>query len=300
MVFKYLEFIKNVRTGSENTIRAYRLDLSQTLKIDLCKFIYINENKLTFEREKSTTTTPIHQNHLEELSQEAIQLWSPLSKSSRNRKISTLKSFFKWAFQESHLNQDLGAKLFTHTASKKIPNFLSVDECLQIAKLLTDRLLHANTSYEVAQRDLILFSLLYGGGLRISEACSLESKDYNASKNQILVKGKGERERLIPLPKSVKKQFIKKQGTLIGWKVRQAFDQVRKWGVDAGLSRPINPHALRHSYATHLLNSGADLRILQELLGHKSLAATQKYTHLSLDDLARTIEKHHPLDKEIK
>ncbi len=147
-------------------------------------------------------------------------------------------------------------------------------------------------------RALVL--LLYGGGLRVSEAAQLRWKNLVAESQSIRVVGKGARERVVALPDSVWKALAaleRKNEFVFGEALsnRKAYEWIRQAGQTAKLLKPLHPHALRHSYATHLLTSGADLRVLQELLGHKSLAATQKYTHLSLDHLARSMEKHHPL-----
>jgi integrase/recombinase XerC/integrase/recombinase XerD len=154
---------------------------------------------------------------------------------------------------------------------------------------------------EPVVRAMIL--LLYGGGLRISEACSLRWSDMEmAGERSLRVAGKGGRQRVVTVPELTWSalQALPHEGRFVfggecELSSRKAYEWVRQAGARAGLLKPLHPHALRHSYATHLLSSGADLRVLQELLGHRSLAATQKYTHLSLDHLARAMEKHHPL-----
>ena len=157
----------------------------------------------------------------------------------------------------------------------------------------------------------LLFLLLYGTGLRVSEACALKWAQIDLKSRTLRVRGKGSKERIVAFPKSLVPLFQKAQkihkveskasSTIWGDKelsTRKAYDWIRNRGAKAGLMRPIHPHALRHSFATHLLVSGANLRTLQELLGHESLQATEKYTHLGIDQLARTLEKHHPLSKK--
>ncbi|MFN8945266.1 MAG: tyrosine-type recombinase/integrase, partial [Pseudobdellovibrionaceae bacterium] len=148
----------------------------------------------------------------------------------------------------------------------------------------------------------ILFYLLYGCGLRVSEACQMKWSDLNFSSKTITVLGKGNKQRLITAPKIVFELLGKlkkpKSVFLFGdppMDRRKAYELVRKSGIQAGLMKPLHPHALRHSFATHLLTSGADLRVLQELLGHSSMSATEKYTHLSTDHLANTLATKHPL-----
>ncbi len=137
----------------------------------------------------------------------------------------------------------------------------------------------------------------------MSEACSVKWQDIDATKRIIRIRGKGSKERIVALPPIVFKSIsaLTGQGKFI-WGVeplstRVAFSIVRSLGARAGLVKPLHPHALRHSFATHLLSSGTNLRTLQELLGHASLTATQKYTHLGIDHLARTVENHHPLGR---
>jgi integrase/recombinase XerC/integrase/recombinase XerD len=157
-------------------------------------------------------------------------------------------------------------------------------------------------------RDKALFLVLYGAGLRVSEACHLKWTDVKFSSRSLRVMGKGSKERLVILP-SLAMEILQKlrkisannfvfvfSGGTEALNSRVAYEWVRARGAKAQLMKPLHPHALRHSFATHLLTSGANLRTLQELLGHESLQATEKYTHLGVDHLARTLETHHPLN----
>jgi integrase/recombinase XerC/integrase/recombinase XerD len=224
------------------------------------------------------------------ISRAAQTRWSGLSAASRNRKAATIKSFFGYLFKENKIDQDISLQIHSPKVSKKIPNFLSVDEAIAVLKTI---------EVENDQPTKILFCLLYGAGLRVSEACNLESSNVDFSRQVLRIKGKGGKERLVAFPatiadtlkKFMKDKFIWGEKTL---STRKAYDMIRSAGAKAGLLKPIHPHALRHSFATHLLASGANLRTLQELLGHQSLQATEKYTHLGVDQLARTLEKHHP------
>ncbi|MGE0527596.1 MAG: tyrosine-type recombinase/integrase, partial [Bdellovibrionales bacterium] len=196
-------------------------------------------------------------------------------------------------FDTAVLKEDVSLRLVSPKVPQKLPHFISVDEALSLVRSLEEQ-------REPLTRALVL--LLYGGGLRISEACRLRWQDIVEPARTLRVLGKGERERVISLPEVSWHALVelpRKGSYVLGGEsplsTRKAYQIVRQAGARAGLLKPLNPHALRHSFATHLLTSGADLRVLQELLGHRSLAATQKYTHLSLDHLARSLEKHHPL-----
>ena len=172
---------------------------------------------------------------------------------------------------------------------------------MSLLKALECELIQNNTPETL--RDYVLILLLYGGGLRVSEACHISWADIYSHKLEIRVLGKGGKMRIQALPSFCFTQINKmpRIGKFIfGEKPlnsRKAYHIVNLWGKKAGLLKPLHPHALRHSYATHLLSSGADLRVLQELLGHSSLNATQKYTHLNLDQLARSLELNHPLGR---
>ena len=152
-----------------------------------------------------------------------------------------------------------------------------------------------------ADRDRALFFLLYGGGLRVSEACRLRVGDIGWDSRTLRIKGKGGKERLVSLPeKAFENLKILRSGDFyfFGEKplpVRKAYNIIRSIGQKAGILKPLRPHALRHSFATHMLLGGSSLRVVQELLGHKNLATTQKYTHLDLAYLSKTLEMYHPL-----
>ncbi len=278
LISNYLKYLENVESCSKLTIKAYINDLSQAYKPVL------NQN-LTVEALWNQTRLGLNQ-------------WSKLSLSSRNRKVATLKSFFNWLYQEKHINQNYSHLLICPKVPKKIPHFMSVDEVMSVIQHYSLRDLDLKETKEIT-----LFILLYGGGLRISEACNLKWSAISFSQRRLTILGKGNKERILILPafcidhlQNLKKkhdsEFLFAETAL---NPRTGFEMIRNCGKKAGLMNTIHPHALRHSFATHLLASGANLRVLQKLLGHDSLQATEKYTHLNIDSLARTMENNHPL-----
>ena len=225
-----------------------------------------------------------------------------LAPASRNRKMACVRSFVKWLNEEGYIDEDFRFIFKTVKTAQKIPSFLSVDEIYAILEMFKKQ-------GPRLSKDKALFFLLYGGGLRVSEACAIKGRDIDSFNQTVRVKGKGNKERLICLPKRAFHavlEFSKSQPHqkfLFGAKPlseRKAYDMIKAIGIKTGLLQPLHPHALRHSFATHILTGGADLRALQELLGHKSLSATQKYTHLNLNHLFSALETRHPLYKKSK
>lgn len=270
-----------IKSASPLTLKHYALDLKQAFKYDNCS----NLNKIWTEAELLAAVRG------------AFNQWAHLSLASRNRKAATLKSFFSWAFDEGLTEKDLSLQITCPKVPKKIPHFLSVDEALAVLKSFDEKA-------DDLLKDKVLFLLLYGGGLRVSEACHLQWRDIQFPQKVLRVKGKGNKERVVALPSLTLAtlQRWKKESAFAEYvfgeeplNPRTAYEMVRRSGQAAGLLKPLHPHALRHSFATHLLTSGANLRTLQELLGHESLQATEKYTHLGVDQLARTMEHLHPL-----
>ena len=285
---KYLKYQENLKSFSQHSLKAYKLDLQQAFK-----------NKL-----EHVCSAEDLWNH----SRAALLGWSKLSLSSRNRKIATLKSFFGWLFEQGLTQTNHANQLSCPKIPSRIPHFISVDEVISILKYFnSNNKPELKTSENDHQK--ILFLLLYGAGLRISEACNLKWKNINLEKGSLLILGKGNKERYCVLPefcieslrefsrRSEKKEYVFGSTPL---NPRTGYELIRNVGRRAGLSHNLHPHALRHSYATHLLASGANLRTLQNLLGHESLRATEKYTHLSVDHLARLIENTHPLGRSKK
>jgi site-specific recombinase XerD len=291
IIDNYMKYQENIKSASPMTLKAYRLDLNQAF-----------ENKLNFVLSYIDLWTLIRP---------SLGRWGSLSLASRNRKIATLKSFFSWLYEQKLLETNYSNQLICPKVPKKIPDFLSVDEAISVIKHINLRLKQSQEKEEKQthhiQNQKSLFLLLYGGGLRISEACNLKWSDINFKEKRILILGKGNKERFAVLPsfcmdhlnavfnkREYKNTFVFGDHPL---NTRTGYEYIRTIGASAGLIKPLHPHSLRHSYATHLLTSGTNLRTLQTLLGHESLQATEKYTHLSVDHLARLIEQTHPLRK---
>lgn len=284
-----------VNSASVNTLKNYRVDLIQAFGLQKYGDIHISDDlKQIMFIKNDQTEASISEKDLLRICSEAQNRWGQLSLASRNRKAACLKSFLQWGFETEELSENYALKVYCPKVPKKIPHFLSVDEVMSVLRSFKEP--------EQSQQKL-LFLLIYGGGLRISEACQIRWSDIKIENRKITIHGKGNKDRIVTFPKLTfieikniknKKQFIWGEKALDR---RTAYDWIRQSGIQAGLLKNLHPHALRHSFATHMLSSGANLRTLQEILGHQSLQATEKYTHLGLDQLAQTLESHHPISK---
>ncbi len=295
-ILKYLDSLENIDSYSPHTVRSYRIDLGQA-------FGFAATPDPEVLRRSFLSRIPVTDEELLNACRAALTSWGlNLAPASRNRKAATLKSFLNWLFEKQLIGRDLRHQVQGPKIPHRLPHHLSVDEATALLKELGDRKSTAGSEADLlkARFDEALVLLLYGGGLRVSEACGARWRDIDSPSRVIRVKGKGGKERLVALPARVLEALSKlpREGEFVfgaeALSTRKAYETVRSAGRRAGLLQPLHPHALRHSFATHLLTSGANLRTLQELLGHQTLQATQRYTHIGIDQLANTLEKFHP------
>jgi site-specific recombinase XerD len=274
LISHYLELIQKNFQSTE-TLRAYKTDL-----------------KIFFQSTESLAR--------QSLLKSVISLTS-YAPASRARKMATLKGFLKWLFNEGHTDEDLSQIFGSTRVPKKLPNFLSADEALVLWNTLKSDDLEPTLKISK-----LIFLLLYGSGMRISEAATLEMAKIDYSRKMAEVLGKGKKWRWIPLLPEVfplirslgGEKYVLESSSKKLMNTRTLYRHVVQMGQRAGLSRPLHPHMLRHSYATHLLEGGANLRSIQTLLGHASLQTTEKYTHVTLDKLAQILEDKHPINKK--
>ncbi|MEN2983509.1 MAG: site-specific tyrosine recombinase/integron integrase [Dictyoglomaceae bacterium] len=281
----YLRFEKNY---SENTLRSYRVDLSDFY--NFCK-----ENDLDFENKRTI------RNFLHYLSQKEYK------RTTLARKIISLRSFLIYLFKYDKLKEDLSIYLSTPKIEKKLPNFLSQDE---IDKLLS--LPSLEKSLEI--RDRAIIEILYATGIRVGELIKIKERDINWELGEIKVLGKRARERIVILGEEtlqiLKIYYEKVRPKLLKTKTDILFLNAKgKPLSDRGvrliiskysniLKRKFTPHTLRHTFATHLLESGADLRSVQELLGHARISTTQIYTHITKEQIQKVYSSFHPRAKK--
>jgi integrase/recombinase XerC len=230
-----------------------------------------------------------------------------------NRKISSLRSFYKYLLRAGKINSNPAEMVQTPKIEKYMPTFLSVDETFQLLNVQGD-----NSASGL--RDHAMLELFYSSGLRLSELAGLNVTDFDFGQALVKLRGKGKKERIVPVGKPAMQaidDYIKKTAD-----VRTKYDAnifqnplflnsrgeritarsiariVDATTVKSSIGRKISPHALRHSFATHLLNAGADLRSIQELLGHESLSTTQKYTAVNINRMMEIYDKAHPRAKK--
>lgn len=227
-----------------------------------------------------------------------------LESTTISHKISSLKSFFKYYQKREKIKANPLANIRSPKIAKKLPTYLTLEE---VSKLLD---VEIKSPYDA--RNKAILELLYSSGIRISELCNMQTSNYNSYECIIRLIGKGSKERIIPLgdyaisvledyinnyrPKINKKNinsiFINNRGDAVS---RQfIFKVIKKECLKKGIRKNVSPHTLRHTYATHLLKNGADLRIIQELLGHENLATTQIYTHLDNETLKKDYDEYFP------
>ncbi len=233
------------------------------------------------------------------------------SKSSMSRKLSSLRSFFHFLLKNKTISQNPCQGVRNPKQDKPQPIFLNIDQAINLMEASLE-------PSPKALRDMALAELLYGSGLRVSEAVSLDLDDVDQGQMMVRVMGKGQKERMAPLTRPgcerIKKYVSQRQAFdpdprekalflgIRGKRLnrREAARIIARLSKIVSLPQNISPHGLRHSFATHLLQAGADLRSVQELLGHSRISTTQKYTHLNLDEVTRIYDKAHPRARDEK
>ena len=285
LIFDYLDFLKNIKGLSENTAKAYQRDLN--------KFSNFLES--------------ISVDSLESISEEKCSAWiadlfqNNVSARSIQRHISSAKGFFSY-MKKIGLVQSSPFELINSPKSPNhLPNILSPEEVSQ--------LLNFKPKNSQDKRDFAIIELIYSSGLRVSEAVNSNLSDFEDNNNFLRVIGKGSKTRLVPVGRFAQNAirewiyerkkiltsddalFVNLRGSRIS--TRSVQERIKNIALKQGLP-PVNPHMLRHSFATHLLESSGDLRSIQELLGHSSLSTTQIYTRLDYQHLIKVYENTHP------
>lgn len=286
----FLDHLTVERGLSQNTISAYGHDLAQ----------FVEHARKSGISSLADVTEAVLIGFLDSLRKSGI------SANSASRKLSAIKTFTKFAYREGYIRTDFTANTAGMKAAKKLPSVLTIEE-------VSDLLAQPDWSNPAGSRDKAMLETLYASGLRVSELINLRLTDVNLTVGFVRCFGKGSKERIIPLGKvavdyisrylsngrpkyarsgSSEHLFLTNRGRKMSrtgfWKL------IKKYAAKAGNTKHITPHTLRHSFATHLLQGGADLRSIQEMLGHADIATTQVYTHVTQEKLKEVYRMTHP------
>jgi integrase/recombinase XerC len=281
---QFSRFLTVEKDVSPHTLRAYEGDIREFLRF-------------------------LEANGYDEVDLQAIRayvagIYAGLRKSSLSRKISSIKVFFKFLKKKGHIKDNPAALVRSPRAEKHLPKFYTVDEMFHFLDTLP-------SMTWIALRNKAIFELIYSTGMRAQETLDLNITSVHLDGLWVLVKGKGGKERVLPFGEkaraalerymqaaggrrraSVEALFVNRQGDRLTY--RGLLKVMKKHQLSASLFKNLALHGVRHSFATHMLSGGADLRSIQELLGHSKLSTTQKYTHISLDKIMEIYDKAHP------
>ncbi len=294
----WINHLTNIKKLSQNSVISYKNDLS--------KFLIFFQDYI----EKNIGLKEIENIEISEFrSFLTHRRNSEISSNSIARNISALKSFFRFLIKNNKIKESSVFNLKSPKLKKSLPRPINVDLAIQVIKQAEE----IEDEKWIGLRNKAILLLLYGCGLRISEALSLNHDDIQ-NEDHILIKGKGEKERIVPMMPYIKKgienyleacpkEIVSGDALFIGKRFSRLSPRIIQYALEkirTALSLPetATPHALRHSFATHLLDSGGDLRTIQELLGHSSLSTTQKYTKVETSKLLDTYKRTHPLAKK--
>ena len=284
-VLKFINYLQVEKNASGHTVTNYKIDLK--------------------DFSESIKDKPIEQiTHLDVRLFLARMKEKNFARRSIARKMACLRSFFKFLYREGHIKSNPSASLSTPKIEKKLPIFLNVDDA---AKLLES----PDLSDDTGLRDRAILETLYSTGIRVGELVGLDKEDIDFISGVLKVCGKGRKERLVPIGdkalRAIRAYFEKigvsdineRKPVFINKSKRRVSDRavrriVHKYIHKTSLNENISPHSLRHSFATHMLDRGADLRSVQELLGHANLSTTQIYTHVTTERLKSIYDKVHP------
>jgi integrase/recombinase XerC len=294
-VYQFLRYLDVERNASDLTIKSYREDL-----IDMADFITDQGRTTRLPRDIAPNDLRSYVTALHE---------AGYAKSSISRKLASLRSFFKFAQRQQMVDNNPAKPLRNPRGTRKLPHFLTNEEILSLLNA-------PNKESEMGRRDLAILEVTYSAGLRVSELVGMNDRDIDFTDGTIRIRGKGRKERIGQLGSHAKKALLEyfqmrrpaPNGTKEPATFRNKFGgrltsrsvarMLEKYIKERGLDTRTSPHTLRHSFATHLLNGGADIRSVQELLGHKSLVTTQIYTHVSTANIKAAYDKAHPRAKK--
>ncbi len=295
-ITRFLQYLRVERNASDLTTKSYREDLSHLVA-------YLTETGGECPGPSAITTLDLR-GYVASLHE------ADYAKTTIARRLASLRSFFRFGQREGWVTANPAKPLRTPRKPRDLPHFLSSEELVQLLESPP-----ANQPFGL--RDRAMLETLYSAGLRVSELVGINDDDLDGAAGIVRVRGKGRKERLAPLGSYAQKAISRwmEKRKIAGGLARDARRPVftnkfgkrlttrsvgrllEKYLKQTGLDRRTTPHTLRHSFATHLLDRGADIRSVQELLGHKSLATTQIYTHLSTAGLRKAYEKAHPRAK---
>ncbi len=285
----FMAYLKHEKNASPHTIASYRRDLLQLAQ-------YLEERKSNLDEVDNI----ILRGFL------ATRYDKGEKKSTIGRKLAAIRSFFQFCMRKHWMLHNPAKVVSTPKQDKPVPSFLTEEEMKTFLDL-------PQTNRTLDLRDRAVMELLYATGIRVSELVGINLEDVNFSEWLIRIRGKGKKERLVPFGRvaeeslrsylrvrnlinkgkvEIKPVFLNYRGRKLS--ARSVERIVDKYIRRSAVRRKISPHSLRHSFASHLLSRGADLRVIQELLGHESLATTQKYTHIDLKHLLEVYRKSHP------
>lgn len=289
IIIKYRQYLKLEKSLSENTVMAYTNDLDKLLQ---------------YLKEENINITDVSLDDLENFTAGLIDIG--IHPRSQARILSGIRSFFHFLLIEDYISQDPSELLESPQIGKHLPDILSVEEI--------DSLINAiDRSTKEGQRNCAILETLYSCGLRVSELCNLKISNLYLNEGFIKVDGKGSKQRLVPISqkaiKEIKNYFLTRGDGLIkpefedfvfiskfGKNISRimVFHIIKELADKIGLTKKISPHTFRHSFATHLLEGGANLRAIQCMLGHESIGTTEIYTHIDRSRLREEIIEHHP------
>jgi tyrosine recombinase XerC len=289
---EFLDHLTHSRNASPHTVSGYHIDLLQLAA-------YLEARKLGLR----DVDNVVLRGFLHELAA------AHQAKSSVARKLAAIRSFFKFCLRQGLVDDNPAQVVSTPKLDRPVPEFLSENEMLRFLD-------EPDQDDVLGLRDRAILELFYATGIRLSELTGMDLADMSLEDRLLKVRGKGKKERLVPFGrKAVERMdaYLRLRPTLLGANFgesavfvnyrgtrispRSVERLVEKYVKRSLLRRGVSPHALRHSFASHLLGRGADLRVIQELLGHESLATTQKYTHLNVKQLLDVYKKSHPRAK---
>lgn len=298
-VAQFLVRLENERRASSHTVAAYRRDLRQLIE---------------FAEQQQDAELKLEDIDVLVLRRWLGNLARTHKSSSIARKIASARSFFRHLMRSHRMDRNPAAELSMPKLGRSLPTHLDPETMGSVIDA-------SGGDNPLAKRDRAILETLYGGGLRVSELVQLDIQQLDAKRGEVRVRGKGNKERMVVLGRfaldalqnwlAVRAGFVKatssddahaamflsRRGRRLGARWVQIL--VKRYGVLAAGRSDLHPHALRHSCATHLLDGGADLRAIQELLGHTSLSVTQRYTHTSVESLVRVYDRAHPLASDL-